>query len=292
MPFSAPTGFMVPPLPGVFVAVSCSGTLEQGGTNRGLPSVSEPTQITLLSLLFEFSSCARFTRALLLVWDVARHGLSTPFLKKHVIFLFRYSFCHTSNLYPLPFSATTQVIDNHTRYTFSYPMRQLYFVCKRCWTYSRHVSVLHEPCWGCHILESDGWEFWTPGRGRSAWWRHPYWMFILIFCHTSHWSPFPFFSHQPGDDQSHEEHRTKSDGKIIFCLHTLLALFTSRIHPPWTLSGLCHIRKHGMGILNTRQGEVCMVAPPLLDVHFLIYSIRFPLDHTRCNDFPKLAHSS
>ena len=50
--------------------------------NRGLPSVSEPTQITLLSLLFELSSCARFTRALLLVWDVARHGISTPFLKK------------------------------------------------------------------------------------------------------------------------------------------------------------------------------------------------------------------
>ena len=34
---------------------------------RGLPSVSKPTQITLLSLLFEFSSCERFTLALLLV---------------------------------------------------------------------------------------------------------------------------------------------------------------------------------------------------------------------------------
>ena len=82
--------------------------------NRGLPSVSEPTQITLLSLLFELSSCERFTRALLLVWDVARHGLSTPFLKK-MFFLFRYSFCHTSYLHPLPFSATTQVIGNHCR---------------------------------------------------------------------------------------------------------------------------------------------------------------------------------
>ena len=102
-----------------------------------------------------------------------------PRFWKHVFFLFRFSFCHTSYLYPLPFSATTQVITNHTRYTFNYPMRQLYFVCNRCWTYSRHVSVLHEPCWGCHILESDGWEFWTPGRGRSAWWRHPCWMFIL-----------------------------------------------------------------------------------------------------------------
>ena len=30
IPFSAPTGFMALPLPGVFVVVSCSGTLEQG----------------------------------------------------------------------------------------------------------------------------------------------------------------------------------------------------------------------------------------------------------------------
>ena len=49
--------------------------------NRGRPSISESTQITLLSLLFEFSSCAWFSLSLLLVWDVARHGLSTPFLK-------------------------------------------------------------------------------------------------------------------------------------------------------------------------------------------------------------------
>ena len=49
--------------------------------NRGCPSISESTQITLLSFLFEFSSCAWFSFSLLLVWDVARHGLSTPFLK-------------------------------------------------------------------------------------------------------------------------------------------------------------------------------------------------------------------
>ena len=113
-------------------------------------------------------------------WDIH------PVLK-NMFFLFRYSFCHTSYLYPFPFSATTQVIENHTRYRFSYPMKQLYFVCNRCWSYSRHVSVLHEPCWGCHILESVGWEFWTPGRGRSARWRHPCWMFILIFSLDSHW---------------------------------------------------------------------------------------------------------
>ena len=213
---------------------------------RGLPSVSETHQITLLSLFFKLSSCARFTYTLLLVWDVARHGISTPFLK-NMFFVFRYSFCHTSYLYPLPFSATSQIIENHTRYYHAYLMKQLYFVCKRCWTYSRHVAVLHEPCWGCYILESTawdfwmfilislfsdtnqliethtrdnsrgnmtgqlffvcrhcwlylrnvitlhepcrgcailesmGWEFWTPSRGRSAWRRHPCWMFILIF---------------------------------------------------------------------------------------------------------------
>ena len=143
-------------------------------------TISKTHQITLLSLLFKLSSCARFTCAVLLVWVVARHGLSTPFLK-NLFFRFRYSFCHTSYLSPLPFSATSQIITNHTRYTHSYLMKQLYFVCNRCWTYSRHVNTLHEPCWGCHILESAGWEFWTPGRGRSAWWRHPCWMFNLIF---------------------------------------------------------------------------------------------------------------
>ena len=34
MPFSAPTGFMVPPLHGVSLAVSCSGTLDQGSLFR------------------------------------------------------------------------------------------------------------------------------------------------------------------------------------------------------------------------------------------------------------------
>ena len=218
-------------------------------------TVSKTHQITLLSLLFKLSLCARFTRALLLVWDDARDGLSTPWLKKTCFFCFRYSFCPTSYLYPLPFSATSQIITSHTRYTHSYLMKQLYFVCNRCWTYSRHVAVLHEPCWGCHILESTGWdfwmfiliglpslfsdthqliethtrdnvrnvagrlyfvcrhcwlylrnvftlhepcrgcailesmgwEFWTPSRGRSAWWRHPCWMFILIFSLESHW---------------------------------------------------------------------------------------------------------
>ena len=193
-------------------------------------------------------------------WCEMLQGMGYPPRFWKMFFLFRYSFCHTSYLHPLPFSATTQVITNHTRYTFNYPMRQLYFVCNRCWTYSRHVSTLHEPCWGCYIIESSGWEFWntqqrevyilifflssfslfsatnqvmtnhtrnnvqnltgklyfvckhcwiylrhvstlhepcrgcaimnsmgwefwTPGRGRSAWWRHPCWMFISHFFH-------------------------------------------------------------------------------------------------------------
>ena len=48
---------------------------------RGLPTVSKTHQITLLSMFFELSSCIRFSLSLLLVWDVARHGISTPFLK-------------------------------------------------------------------------------------------------------------------------------------------------------------------------------------------------------------------
>ena len=145
--------------------------------NRGRPSISESTQITLLSLLFEFSSRARFTRALLLVWDVARHGLSTPFLK-----------------------------------TCFFPFQ---------------ILVLS------------------------------YELFISL----------AFFSHYPGDRESHEVYLQLSDETIILCLQTLLDLFTSRVRSPWTLLGLPHIRKRRVGILNTRQGEVCMVAPPLLDVH-------------------------
>ena len=70
---------------------------------------------------------------------------------------------------------------NHTRNNEQNLTGKLYFVCKHCWLYLRPPSTLHEPCRGCTILEGMGWEFWTPSRGRSAWWRHPCWMFILIF---------------------------------------------------------------------------------------------------------------
>ena len=55
---------------------------------RGPSSVSESHQITLLSLLFELSSRTRFTRAMLLVRDVTRHGLPTSFLKTRFFFHF------------------------------------------------------------------------------------------------------------------------------------------------------------------------------------------------------------
>ena len=175
IPFSAPTGFMAPPLPGVFVAVSCSGTLEQGSPFR----VRAHSNYSVVVAIWTFVVCTIYTSPVIGVRCCKTWAIH-PVLKT-CFFLFRYSFCHTSYLYPFPFSATSQIIENHTRYYHAYLMKQLYFVCKRCWTYSRHVNTLHEPCWGCHILESTGWEFWTPGRGRSAWWRHPCWMFILIF---------------------------------------------------------------------------------------------------------------
>ena len=80
-----------------------------------------------------------------------------------------------------------------------------------------------------------------------------------------------FFSHYPGDNQSHKVYLQLSDETIILRLQSLLDLFTSCVRPPWTLLGLPHLRKRGMGILNTRQGEVCMVAPPLLDVQSSFY---------------------
>ena len=174
MPFSAPTGFMAPPRPGVFVGVSRSGTLDQGSPFH----IRAHLNYSVVVAFWTFVACVIYTCPVIGVRCCKAWAIHPAFEN-----LFRYSFCHTSYLSPFPFSAIAQVINKHTRYRRSSPGTQLYFVCNNCWTYSRHVSVLHEPCWGCHILESVGWEFWTPGRGRSAWWRHPCWMFILIFFH-------------------------------------------------------------------------------------------------------------
>ena len=97
---------------------------------------------------------------------------------KTLFFFFRFSFRGTSDLSPFPFSATTQVMENNV-FTRRKHTGQLYLVCKNCWIHLRHVSTLCEPCRGCEFFESIGWELWTPGRGRSAWWRHPCWMIIF-----------------------------------------------------------------------------------------------------------------
>ena len=87
-----------------------------------------------------------------------------------------------------------------------------------------------------------------------------------------------FFSHFPDNHQSYQIYPQLSDEAAIFCLQSMLDVFTSREHPPWTLLGMSHLRKYRMGILNTQQGEVCMVAPPLLDVHSYFF---FLLDSHR-----------
>ena len=79
----------------------------------------------------------------------------------------------------------------HTRNNVQNLTGQLYFVCQRCWIYLCHVSNLHEPCHGCALLESSGWDFWTPGQGRSAWWRHPGWMFMPMLFHFNRYSLDP-----------------------------------------------------------------------------------------------------
>ena len=130
---------------------------------------------------------------------------------------FRYSFCHTSYLPPFPFSATTQIILKHTRHTRFGPGRQLYFTCNDCWTYSRHVSVLSEPCWGCYILESEGWEFWTFGRGRSAWWRHPCWMFIFSF---------PFIRFSLDRTRYHDFSKLAHPSQTLYCQSSRMVQLT------------------------------------------------------------------
>ena len=172
---------MAPPRPGLFVVVLCSGTTDQGSLFHRF---QDPSNYSVAVAFWIFVMCAIYTSPVIGASCCKAWAIHPVFKKKTwFFFVFRYSFCHTSYLHPFPFSATTQVIDKHTRYWRNSPGAQLYFVCNNCWTYSRHVSVLHEPFWGCHILESAGWEFWTPGRGRSAWWRHPCWMFILHLFH-------------------------------------------------------------------------------------------------------------
>ena len=246
MPFSAPTGFMAPPQLGVFVVVSCSGTLDQGSPFR----IQTHSNYFVVVAIWTFVACAIYTCpvigvrccktwAIHPVFENMFFSFQTlvlsyePFIslaffshypgdrESHEVYLQLSNetiiLClqtlldlFTSRVRPpwtllgllynpklgmgilnshffvivLPFfSVTNQVMTNHTRNNVRNPMGKIHFVCIHYWLYLRPVSTLHEPCRGCAILENMGWEFWTPGRGRSAWWRHPCWMFILNFFH-------------------------------------------------------------------------------------------------------------
>ena len=106
----------------------------------------------------------------------------------------------------------------------------------------------------------------------KVWGTHPvlknlcFFLFQILILSYEPFISLSFFSHCPGDRPAFQV-PSKFDGPIIFCMQTVLDLSTARVRTPWTLSRLCHDGKPGLGILNTRQGEVCMVAPPLLDVH-------------------------
>ena len=172
MPFSAPTGFMAPPLLGVFVAVSCSGTLDQGSP-------------------------------------------------------------------------------------FRVPVHSNYFVVVAIWIFV--VCAIYT----CRVIGV---------RCCKAWDIHPvfenmFFPFQILVLSYELFISLAFFSHFPDNHQSYQIYPQLSDETVILCVQSMLDVFTSREHPPWTLLGMSHLRKRRMGILNTRQGEVCMVAPPLLDVH-------------------------
>ena len=112
----------------------------------------------------------------------------------------------------------------------------------------------------------------------KGWAIHPVFKTNLLFSFqilVLSYEPFislPFFSHFPDNRESHQISPRLSHEAVILCVQTLLDVFTTRGRSPWTLLGMPYLRKRGMGILNTQQGEVCMVAPPLLDVHSSFFS--------------------
>ena len=145
---------------------------------------------------------------------------------------------------------------------FRFRVPSNYSVVVVIWTFVPHAIYT------CHVIGAKCCKAWDTHLVLKT-------RFFFIFqILISYYEPFislPFFSHYPGDRQSHEA-QTKSDWPFISCMQTLLDSFTPCTNPPRILSGLRHNGKHRLGILNTRQGEVCMVAPPLLDVQcFFIF---------------------
>ena len=82
----------------------------------------------------------------------------------------------------------------------------LKLLCCRCFLNFRRVRDLHVPCYWCEMLQGMGY----PPRFTSL----------------------AFFSHYPGDNQSHEVYLQLSDETIILRLQSLLDLFTSCVRPP------------------------------------------------------------
>ena len=114
-------------------------------------------KINLPSMLFKHSPCSLHHHSLLLVRPVTRFGVPTLLNKLSFFPPFRLSFRGTSDLPPFPFSGTYHVMRNNV---FRRPnlTGQLYFVCQICWAHVRHVSTLCEPCGGCELLDSIGYD--------------------------------------------------------------------------------------------------------------------------------------
>ena len=91
----------------------------------------------------------------------------------------------------------------------------------------------------------------------KAWDIHPvfenmFFSFQILVLSYELFISLAFFSHFPDNRESHQILPRLSDETVVFCIQTLLDVFTSREHPPWTLLGMSYFRKHRMGILNTR----------------------------------------
>ena len=158
MPFSAPTGFMAPPRPGVFVVASCSGTLEQGSPFH----VRAHSNYFVVDAFWIFVMCAIYTCPVI--------GVR----------------------------------------------------CCKAWVIH---PVFEKTCF------------------------FPFQILVLLY---ELFISLAFFSHFPDNHQSYQIYPQLSDETVILCLQSLLDVFTSREHPPWTLLGMSHLRKRRMGILNTR----------------------------------------
>ena len=80
MPFSAPTGFMAPPRPGVFVVVSCSGTPDQGSLFH---LIQDPSNYSVVVAFWIFVVCKIYMCRVIGVRCCKAWAIH-PVFKKHV----------------------------------------------------------------------------------------------------------------------------------------------------------------------------------------------------------------